>query len=204
MSMEKPYVVEVTVDAPRDAVWRALTEPEQLRHWFGWEYDGLEEEIAYIVGHVDLHPPNRIDLGPEGSIELTEVAPARTVIRAVKPGDASALEWRDVYGGVEEGWITFFNQLRHRIAHNATGDRRMLVETGKLAELPSLDGAPEWHSSRFQRGWDLDGVLVVVGIKPDGDAMLLVTTYGLDDARFAAVSERWSAWWARTLAASAR
>ena len=48
MSMDKPYRVEVTVDAPRDEVWRALTEPEQIRHWFGWEYDGLEGEIELI------------------------------------------------------------------------------------------------------------------------------------------------------------
>ena len=43
MSMDKPFRVEVIVDAPRDAVWRALTEPEQIRHWFGWDYDGLED-----------------------------------------------------------------------------------------------------------------------------------------------------------------
>ena len=45
MSMDKPFRVEVSVDAPRDVVWRALTEPERIRHWFGWEYDGLEDEI---------------------------------------------------------------------------------------------------------------------------------------------------------------
>ena len=45
MSMDKPFRVEVTVDAPRDVVWRELTEPERIRHWFGWEYDGLDEEI---------------------------------------------------------------------------------------------------------------------------------------------------------------
>ena len=55
MSMDKPFRVEVIVDAPRDAVWRALTEPEQIRHWFGWDYDGLEDEIRVIfVEHATL------------------------------------------------------------------------------------------------------------------------------------------------------
>ena len=45
MSMDKPFRVEVTVDAPRDVVWRELTESERIRHWFGWEYDGLDDEI---------------------------------------------------------------------------------------------------------------------------------------------------------------
>ena len=48
MSMDKPFRVEVTVDAPRDEVWRALTEPEQIKHWFGWQYDGLDDEITWI------------------------------------------------------------------------------------------------------------------------------------------------------------
>ena len=48
MSMDKPFRVEVSVDAPRDVVWRTLTEPEQIRHWFGWDYDGLDDEIELI------------------------------------------------------------------------------------------------------------------------------------------------------------
>ena len=48
MSMDKPFRVEVTVDAPRDVVWRELTESERIRHWFGWEYDGLDDEIKQI------------------------------------------------------------------------------------------------------------------------------------------------------------
>ena len=75
MSMDKPFRVEVTVDAPRDEVWRALTEPEQIRHWFGWEYDGLDDEIEFIfVEHAKLHPPDRIEMSDDGVIELDEPA----------------------------------------------------------------------------------------------------------------------------------
>ena len=55
MTEQKPFRVEVVVDAPREAVWRALTEPERLARWFGWDYDGLEGEIKYIfVDHARL------------------------------------------------------------------------------------------------------------------------------------------------------
>jgi hypothetical protein len=112
MSLDKPFRVEVVVDAPRDAVWRALTEPEQIRHWFGWEYDGLEEEINVIfVEHATLVPPSLIELSDDGVIELEDLG-ERTLIRAIKPGDLDAAEWQDVYGDIEEGWITFFHQLR--------------------------------------------------------------------------------------------
>jgi hypothetical protein len=195
MSMDKPFRVEVTVDAPRDAVWRALTEPEQIRHWFGWEYDGLDEEIDFIfVKHATLVPPDRIDLAADGVIELEALDANRTLICATKPGDLDAAQWQDVYGDIEEGWITFFNQLRHRLAFHPDSNRRMIVRRGPAGGLPPLPGEP-WHKSRYQRGADVDGALAVVFAKPDGEATLLVTTYDLDDDAFAAAEERWAAWW---------
>ena len=191
MSMDKPFRVEVTVDAPRDVVWRALTEPERIRHWFGWEYDGLDEEIQVIsVDHATLTPPQRIELG-DTLIELEDAGPGRTLIRATKPGDLDALEWQDVYGDIEEGWITFFNQLRHRLARHPDSTRRMIVRTGAFPD--ALPGEP-WHESRFQRGADVDGSLVIVFGKPGADATLLVTTYDLDDEAFAAAEAHWNAW----------
>ena len=154
MSMDKPFRVEVSVDAPRDVVWRTLTEPEQIRHWFGWDYDGLDDEIELIfVEHARLRPPDRIEMSDDGLIELEE-RDGRTVIRATKPGDLDAVEWEDVYGDIEEGWITFFNQLRHRLERHSDSTRRMIVRNANLAALPELPGEP-WHSSRYQRGADV-------------------------------------------------
>jgi hypothetical protein len=200
MSMDKPFRVEVTVDAPRDAVWRALTEPEQVRHWFGWEYDGLDEEIRLIFQeHAQLMPPDRIEMPMDGLIELVEQGP-RTLIRVTKPGDLDALEWKDVYGDIEEGWITFLHQLRHRFAVAPEGERRMIVTTGK-ATLVDLPGEP-WHASAFQRGF-LDGEeLAVLGVKPNGDGMLLVSMFDASDETFAAAQARWAEVWEERVQAS--
>lgn len=200
MSMDKPYRVEVTVDAPRDAVWRALTEPDQVRHWFGWEYDGLEEEIKVIFEeHATLVPPDRIDMALGGVIELVE-AGERTVVRVTKPGDLDALEWQDVYGDIEEGWITFLNQLRHRFAVAPEGHRRMIVTTGP-ATLVDLPGSP-WHASRYQRGFTSGDELAVLGVKPNGDGMLLVSMYDASDEAYAAAQARWADVWERTISAT--
>jgi uncharacterized protein YndB with AHSA1/START domain len=198
MSMDKPFRVEVSVDAPRDVVWRALTEPEQIRHWFGWEYDGLDDEIdVFFVKRARVVPPDRIEMGDGSLIELEELDPNRTLIRAIKPGDLDAADWQDVYGDIEEGWITFFNQLRHRLERHPDSNRRMIIRKADLAGLPELPGEP-WHESRFQRGADADGILAIVFAKPNGgEAMLLVTTYDLDDDTFAATEQRWDAWWSQ-------
>ncbi len=201
MSMDKPFRVEVTVEAPRAAVWGALTEPEQIRQWFGWDYGGLDDEIRSIfVEHARPVPPGRIELVEDGAIELDDLG-QRTLIRAIKPGDTGAAEWADVYGDIEEGWITFFNQLRHRLARHPNATRRMVVRRGPaVPEGLTLPGEP-WHESRYQRGAVADGALAIVFAKAPldtsepADATLLVTTYDLDDAAFAAAEQRWDAWW---------
>ena len=203
MSMDKPFRVEVAVDAPRDAVWRAFTEPEQIRHWFGWDYDGLEDEIRHIFAdHATLVPPGLIKLEPDGTIELEPLGADRTLIRATKPGDLDAAEWKDVYGDIEEGWITFFNQLRHRLAHHPDAARRMVIRSGPaIPTRLALPGEP-WHETRYQRGAQVeDGSLAIVFTKAPltsaepAETMLLVTTYDLDDGAYAAAEAHWAAWW---------
>jgi len=200
VNMDKPFHIEVTVDAPLDVVWRELTEPDRIKHWFGWDYEGLDGEIEYIfVEHAELHPPDRIEMGMEQTISLVAVDKYVTVVRITKPGDLDALEWKDVYGDIEEGWIEFFEQLRYRLSVAPGAARRTILREGP-ARLVDLPGTP-WHASQFQRGFVSDGALAVLGVKPDGAGRLVVTTYGLDDDAFAAAEARWDAVWESMAAA---
>lgn len=67
-----------------------------------------------------------------------------------------------------------------------------------------LDAGEVWFRSEHQLGLTLDDLgpgLLVLGAKPvspaspDGGAMAILSTYGLDDAAFSAVRDRWSRWW---------
>jgi uncharacterized protein YndB with AHSA1/START domain len=49
MADAERLLIEVTMAAPVDAVWRALRDPAEIRRWFGWDYDGLDEEIRLIL-----------------------------------------------------------------------------------------------------------------------------------------------------------
>ena len=69
--MDDPIRREITVEAPPDVVWDALTDPRQLAAWFG-----AEAEVDLLVGGairfrwpdgterrglvVDLDPPHRL------------------------------------------------------------------------------------------------------------------------------------------------
>lgn len=207
MAESKPFRVEVTVRAPLDVVWRALTEPDQIRHWFGWDYDGLDAEIRTIfVEHAQQFPPDRIVLEDGQRIELQASGP-HTVVRAVMPGSLADAEWEDLYDGMEEGWRAFFEQLRFRLQRRPDAHRRTVYLSGTASGprvLPLVDGVSKeiWHESRYQRMVvDRDENLIGFAAQQPLDAAdpgpvsVTVTTYGLDDAAFTAVREEWAARW---------
>lgn len=74
------------------------------------------------------------------------------------------------------------------------------------AQLPTGDSASGmvWYRTHFQTALTVeqwgDGLLVVsdMGIspkRPQGGGSVLLTTYGLSDAAFAELEQRWAAWW---------
>lgn len=212
----KPYRVEVVVREPKERVWRALTELDELARWFGWDYEGLADETRYIfVDHAVLSPPNRIGYEQsEAYLELESTddeSGPRTIVRAVNPGPLDDAEWADLFDEMEEGWRAFFYQLRHYLERHPGEDRRSLFLAGDAAPaglIPAVDGrAPgrESYRSRHQRGTELDlyggGMLVTKCSLPlesteTGRMNLILTTHGLDDAAFDALRREWSDWWA--------
>jgi uncharacterized protein YndB with AHSA1/START domain len=210
MSEQKPFRVEVLIEAPREVVWRALTEPAEMRRWFGWDYDGLDEEIRFIFSdHATPVPPDRIELDDPQTIELAPDGP-RTLVRVIRPGPPEDAEWDDLYDEMEEGWLTFLHQLRHQLERHRGEDRRTLFLDGKAvptAVLAALDARAQgrpWHQGPHQRGLALGaygGGLVVAAaaqrLDSDTPARLTVTvtTHGLDDAAFAELRQEWSSWW---------
>jgi hypothetical protein len=192
---QKPFRVELTIAASHDVVWRALTVPEEIREWFGWDYDQIEPEIQYIfVDHATAEPPDRIVFDDGSHVEVVADGP-RTIVRAVMPGPLDATGWDDVYDGIEEGWRQFFEQLRYLLEAAPKGKRRTVYLSGKT-QPPSLAGKP-WHESRYQR-MAVNDAGHLVGVHSDGadGVAVTVSTYGLDDASYAAVREEWARKWA--------
>jgi hypothetical protein len=121
---EQRVVVELVIAAPVPEVWRALREPEEIRRWFGWEYDGLAEEIDEIFlsdatrasdeEHVLVAGGDRIVLEPRGR---------ETVVRVTRAAPAGGASPDTIYDEIDEGWLTFLQQLRLALERHA-GERR--------------------------------------------------------------------------------
>jgi hypothetical protein len=133
MSESDRVLIEVVVAAPIETVWKALRDPAEIRRWFGWDYAGLDEEIALIFSsgasaseadHVVRFPDmnDRFELTPRGE---------QTVVRVIRAAPAGDSSWQDIYDDVVEGWVTFVQQLRFALARHRGENRRTLYLSGR-------------------------------------------------------------------------
>jgi uncharacterized protein YndB with AHSA1/START domain len=223
MSNDEPPRIEVTIAAPVDTVWHALRDKETIRHWHGWEFEGLDDEIDLIYfNHFTEDPEARTLSVQEGDLIRLEPSPDGTGTRVTLTRAPRGVnpDWDAYYGDITEGWITFLHQLRFAVerqpgtprrtvflnSHNKSGrdlEKDLGLETGKLV---GEDVRTEvWYRAEHQLGVTVDawgdGLLVIASCapteaKPDGVAMAILSTYGLTDDQLADLTTRWRDWWA--------
>lgn len=199
----KPYDVDVTVDAGRDEVWEAVTQPAVLHQWFGWDYDELDAEIQQIfVDEATLLAPERMGWADGSYLEVTG-DDDRARVRVAREGTGPVEPAR--YDAIEEGWRAFLIQLRHLLSTRPAGRRRTVYLTGETTGQQALSLADSgWTHSGHRVAWTVnaDGHLVVVAghlplNRPEAAHMeVTVSTFGLDDAAFEAIREEWTKHWA--------
>lgn len=134
---EGKILVELTIAAPADAVWKAMRDPAQIQRWFGWDATTLEGEIKYIfLDHAHADDTART-LGFEGMADTFQVIDQGDhclvrLIRAGAAGDDS--DWDGVYEDMTEGWLAFLTQLRFAVERHPGQPRRTIYLSGKPAE----------------------------------------------------------------------
>jgi hypothetical protein len=133
-------IVEITIAAPLEAVWRALRDTAEIRRWHGWEFEGLDAEIDIIYGSGALasQEAGTIDLPEVNTRFALERRGDETVVRVTKAGPAGDDEWERYFDEVDEGWITFFNQLRFMLERHPGEERRTIHLDG----VAGPDGGP--------------------------------------------------------------
>jgi len=163
--MPRQQTHEIVIDAPIEAVWKAISDGEELTRWFVGEasvepgvggtiaisWDGEEKS----TGTIEAWEPNRRlrkKLAPfdMGAAKLDPAAPmideytierrdGKTVLRLVCSGIPDAPEWDGFYNGTDAGWGSFFRTLRHYLEHHRGQPRATVKVIGKLTG--SIDDA---------------------------------------------------------------
>jgi uncharacterized protein YndB with AHSA1/START domain len=218
MTDDTPHI-EVTVSAPVDDVWTALRDRNTIRHWFGWEYEGLDDEIDLIYFKQMTEDVETRTLSvQDGDVIRLEPDGDRTRVTLTRPPKGVNPDWDAYYDEITEGWITFLQQLRFAVerkpgvprrtvflnSHNKSG-RSLAEDLGLPGNLTLEDTKTElWYRAEHQLGVTVDawggGLLVVASTgpteaKPEGVAMAILSTYGLSDAQLAELTSRWQQWW---------
>jgi uncharacterized protein YndB with AHSA1/START domain len=231
MSEFNPVRVEVTIAVPVDVVWNAFRDPVELRRWFGWDYEGLDDEIeAIFLKGVSVSEAERTlswetteeQDGHVGSDRITlEEHGEGTVVRVIRSAPAAGEDWPSIYDDIDQGWLTFVQQLRFALERHPGDERRTLRLAGTVDGAPPLAAAvgiepaapgeryrctdetlagEVWHRSGRQLGVTVDaygdGLVVLIDYRPQqAKVEAVITTYGLDDAAFERVRQRWTDWW---------
>jgi uncharacterized protein YndB with AHSA1/START domain len=106
---------EILIDAPVDVVWRAVTEPEQVRRWFADEVD-MEAKAGY-----------------EGSLTFNDKATNRSLsfqvtVQSVQPVRSLSYRWLHPQGAAAvEGNSTL---VEFTLTPEGDGTRLHVVESG--------------------------------------------------------------------------
>jgi len=142
-------VKEVTVRAPVDRVWHALTDPEELMRWFppvarvepgvggsitlSWGA-GMEGTAPIHVwdpherfGWTEEHPgepPVRIAV----EFEIAAAGGGATTVRLVQSGFGPGTDWDEYISSVDGGWTYFLANLRHYLERHPDEPRTMVAE----------------------------------------------------------------------------
>jgi len=140
-------VVEVRVDAPMDAVWRALCRPEEIRRWFPLDArgEGVEGGTLEVTWGGDEWWPSRVEIPEDGrhlrlvsdmptatgdtmtlAIDYTIVAEGgMAVVRLVHSGFGPGDEWDGYLEGLDAGWGYFMRNLKVYLERHRGAERTM-------------------------------------------------------------------------------
>ncbi|MBY0507286.1 MAG: SRPBCC domain-containing protein [Bryobacteraceae bacterium] len=132
--MSRAHETTITIDAPIEDVWRALTEAREIERWFAPEASvnpgpGGSITVSWGPGMsgtqtIEVWEPNRqlrlIDDRTQGPSParlvvdyFLEAVDGKTVLRLVHAGFGPGPDWDGEYEGTRIGWPGFFRTLRH-------------------------------------------------------------------------------------------
>lgn len=127
----EPFQIEVTIAAPVESVWRELREPARVRHWHGWDAEGNDPEIEliYFTGVTESHEDYRVVVNAGDTFTL-HAQGDRTLVRMTRAPKGANPEWDAYYEDINEGWLTFMQQLKFALERHADAERRTLFLMG--------------------------------------------------------------------------
>ena len=128
MQTDEPIVIEETFDQPVQALWTAITDAEQMKHWY-FQLETFRPEVGFTFQFVGGAPEK-----PYVHIcKVTEVVDLKKL----------AYTWR--YEGYEGESLVSFELFP------AGGQTRLILTHARLGSFPKNN--PDLAKENFREGW---------------------------------------------------
>jgi len=135
------------INAPLDAVWKALADAEEIARWFapearvqpgaGGTIKWIWKDIAEWESRIEIWEPNRHlravydwspapDKSPPQQLAMDfylETRGGKTVLRLVHSGFGASADWDGEFDGVSRGWTSELCSLRHYLENHRGATR---------------------------------------------------------------------------------
>ena len=188
----RAIVREIELNAPVEAVWKALTDAKELARWFPLEArvtPGAGGEIFLSWGDwcqgtqkIDVWEPNKrlrvFEALPGGGEQLAvewtlESRGGKTILRLVNSGFGSASDWEnEYYDGTDYGWTFMLLSLRYALERHAGVARQAIGPRFKFT------GTAEQAYQRMIAAGGVFRQALPAGIEPGGRYSLTAAANG--------------------------
>ena len=130
MAENERVLVEMVIAVDVDTVWASLRDPDRIGCWFGWDYDGLAAEIEQIFRDQAVADDDARTLAwSDGDRFELEAHDDGTLLRVLRRGH-EGVEFDGAFDPIDEGWITFSQQLRYALERHPGQQRRTVSALG--------------------------------------------------------------------------
>jgi uncharacterized protein YndB with AHSA1/START domain len=158
MSEEKKVTAEITIDADADAVWRAVSEGEEIKRWFTLDArvtPGVGGAVWMSFGEgMDWETPITL-WEPKRHLRTEDPAPSKlavdyfiearggeTVLRIVHSG-FGADAWDDEMDTLNAGWRAFAATLKNYLEHHAGEPRTLAYFRHPVVKMERAEAFPK-------------------------------------------------------------
>jgi uncharacterized protein YndB with AHSA1/START domain len=153
-----PQTHEIEIDAPPEAVWKAISSGEELSRWYAEEARveprvGGENWVSWgegqEVGNENLawEPGRRLTVGKPGHETATgfgaividfeiETRAGRTLLKLVQSGLPAGADWDSMDEGTKVGWEMFLFALKFYLERHAGKSRRTILRYWASPQSP--------------------------------------------------------------------
>lgn len=190
---DRAFEMALEIGGSPEAVWRALTEADELVRWFPLEarvkpgeggsvWLGWEDPWFFDTSIDVWRPQRRLrlverrtdDKARRRTLAMDFTIEGRsggTVLRFVHSGFGAGREWDDEFDGISRGWGFELRSLRHYVEHHL-GEPRQMAWVRRTTDL-----APDEAASRLLAPEGLLGSGTLSGLE-EGDSYTFRTAEG--------------------------